>query len=61
MFPILSGVAAFLFSLYAAWHLASSGLYVAAIGAAIGGLISFALLKTLSEIADHLHTLASRK
>jgi hypothetical protein len=57
MLPTLSGAAALLFAAIAAIAAALDGQTVIAASLAIGGLVTFALLRTLSEIADHLQAL----
>ncbi len=54
MFAILTGTAALLYSLILAWQLMEAGLLLAACGAVIGGFCTLALLKVLTDIADHL-------
>ncbi|WP_370313475.1 hypothetical protein [Sagittula sp.] len=57
MFAILSGTAAFVLSLIAAWHFVDLGMLLAAASSATGGLCTLALLKTLTDVADHLEDL----
>lgn len=60
MFPTLTGLAAFAFALFGAAALATYEQYLLAVASAIGGLCAFALLKTLSDIADTLADIRER-
>ncbi|EBA08938.1 hypothetical protein [Sagittula stellata] len=57
MFAALSGFAAMMLSAYAATIFARGGLYLHASACVVAGLCTFALLKTLADIAGHLEAL----